>query len=152
MDHCESYTMTDEPNELESLRTELEHYRAEKEKLRDVLGQIGGRAGGKRQRVLNITFLALVCALFTVEIGLHLAGWDVGLPPALLLSVAVLLVSVKIIWMIHRQAKIDHFQFWILNSIDFQITMISRRLTSLEQSVADADRDRSAESAPTIRT
>ena len=139
--------------EFEVLRAELEQFRAEKEKIRDVIGQIGGQANHSRERLVNIVFLSLVGALFVFDVIVHAAGWEIpGLSPAFLLSVAVLMVSVKIIWMIHRQAKIDHFQFWILNSIDFQISMISRRLVSLESKVADAGNRSAPEPTPTVRT
>jgi hypothetical protein len=34
--------------------------------------------------------------------------------------------------MIHLQMKLHHFQFWILNSLDFQVNDLSRRMRSLE--------------------
>ena len=90
---------------------------------------------------------------FVFDVVHHIAGWDIpGLPPSLLLSTAVLLVSVKIIWMIHCQAKVDHFQFWILNSIEFQMNMISRRLVSLEQAVSVVMQDQRGQPAPKVRT
>ena len=139
--------------EFEVLREELAQFRAEKEKIRDVIGQIGGQANQSKERLVNITFLSLVGALFVFDVIIHMAGWDIpGLSPAFLLSVAVLLVSVKIIWMIHRQAKIDHFQFWILNSIDFQISMISRRLGVLETKLPDANDSPTEAPTPSVRT
>ena len=139
--------------ELEVLQAELEQFRAEKEKIRDVIGQIGGQANHSRERLINIVFLSLVGALFVFDVIVHAAGWEIpGLSPAFLLSVAVLMVSVKIIWMIHRQAKIDHFQFWILNSIDFQISMISRRLGVLETKLPDANDSPTEAPTPSVRT
>jgi len=129
-------------DELETLREELDHYRKEKERIRDVIGQIGGHVNKRRDRLVNVVFLMLVLGFFFFDLVRHMAGWHIPyLPPSLLLEVAVLLVSVKIIWMIHRQAKVDHFQFWILNSIEFQMNMISRRLATLERSVAKDDGD-----------
>ena len=130
--------MPDEMDEVEALREELEHYRREKERIRDVIGEIGGASNKRRDRLINVVFLVLVVGFFGFDVLRHALGWNISyLPPSLLLEVAVLLVSVKIIWMIHRQAKVDHFQFWILNSIEFQMNMISRRLTTLEKPSAD---------------
>jgi len=143
--------MTDSTSELETLREELEHFRAEKEKIRDVIGQIGGRVSRKREHVINIAFLGLVLLMFVVEVADHMAGWHV-FPPALWISLAVLLVSIKIVWMIHRQAKIDHFQFWVLNSIDFQMNMMSRRLTALEEKVTRSAQGALKEPSATVRT
>ena len=64
----------------------------------------------------------------------HLVGWEMPyLPTTLVLEIAVLLVSLKIIWMIHTQSKVDHFQFWVLNTIEFQINILSRRFMALEK-------------------
>ena len=123
-------------DEIEALRTELKQYRAEKEKIRDVIGQISGVSTKKRDTTINVVFLAVVVGFFVFDVVRHALGLNLPfLPPALLLEVAVLLVSIKIIWMIYRQGRVDHFQFWILNSIEFQMNMISRRLTNLEKAV-----------------
>ncbi len=120
-------------DELEALRAELEHYKSQKTKIRGVIGQLGGKSSARREKVLNISFLAIVLAFFLFDIVRHLLGlhWPF-LPPSLLLEIAVLLVSIKIIWMIHKSAKVEHFQFWILNSIEFQLNMIARRIGNME--------------------
>ena len=120
-------------DELDTLRTELEHYRNEKERIRDVIGQIGGKSRKKHNKIVNIVFLVLVIGFFVFDVLRHVLSlqWDF-LPPSLLLEITVLLVSVKIVWMIHTQGKIDHFQFWVLNSIEFQLNMISRRIGAIE--------------------
>ena len=128
-------------DDLESLRTELEHYKAEKEKIRDVIGQIGGRSSKKRDVFINVFFMAAVGVCFLFDLLRHFLAWYIPfLPPSLVLEIAVLLVSVKIIWMIHRQARIDHFQFWILNSIEFQMNIISRRLGGMERASSSSER------------
>ncbi|MDY7010364.1 MAG: hypothetical protein SVV80_06365 [Planctomycetota bacterium] len=123
-------------DEMDALREELEHYKAEKEKIRTIVGQIGGATSHRRITIINIGFLVIVVSAFVFDLLRHLMGWKIPLlPPLLLLEVAVLLVSLKIIWMIHRQSKVDHFQFWILNSIEFQMNMLSRRIGDLDKSV-----------------
>jgi len=123
-------------DELEALRTELEHYKSEKEKIRGVIGQIGGKSSVRRDKVMNIAFLCIVLTFFSFDLVRHVLKlyWPF-LPPSLLLEIAVLLVSVKIIWMIHTRSKVEHFQFWILNSIEFQLNMIARRIGSMESSL-----------------
>jgi hypothetical protein len=81
------------------LLQELERYRTEKDRIRRVLGQIG------------------------------------GLPHFLSTQLALFLVSLKIVWMIHRQTRVDHFQFWILHSIEFQINLITQRLQAVESAI-----------------
>ena len=123
-------------DEFEALQLELEHYRAERQRIRDVIGQIGGRNIGKKATLVNILFLAVVCLLFAFDVARHMLGLDIKyLPPTLLLEGAVLLVSLKIIWMIHLQSKVDHFQFWILNTIEFRINQIAHRMENLESNL-----------------
>ena len=54
------------------------------------------------------------------------------LPPLFSIELGVLLVSVKIIWMIHKQGRVEHFQFWILNSIEFRLNEITKSVRRLE--------------------
>ncbi len=125
--------------ETEALRTELEHYKRERERIRDIVGQIGGKTTRRRDFAVNMIFLVLVIGAFGFDLVRSFAGWEIPyLPPHIWLEIAVLLVSLKIIWMIHMQMKVDHFQFWILSSIEFQINMLSRRLMDLEGSVRQA--------------
>ena len=121
-------------DDMDALKAELEHYREQKDKIRDIVGQIGGQMGRKRQSIINTTFLVLVVGMFVFDLLRHFFGWEIPyLTPLLLIEIAVLLVSLKIIWMIHNQTKVDHFQFWILHSIEFQMAMFTRRITELSE-------------------
>jgi cell shape-determining protein MreC len=55
------------------------------------------------------------------------------LPPIVSLELAIFLVSIKIIWMIHKESKIEHFQFWMLNSIEFRLNDVARRIGEIEK-------------------
>ena len=114
------------------LQEELEQFREEKEKIRALVGQIGGIASSRRDRVLNVVFLAAIMFLLLADIFRHLLGVDMPLPPLFSIELGVLLVSVKIIWMIHKQARVEHFQFWILNSIEFRLNEITKSVRRLE--------------------
>ena len=123
-------------DEIDALREELQHYRAEREKIRNIVGQVGGKTSRRLHMAINGLFLFLVLGAFLFDVLRHFMGWKIPfLPTTLVLEVAVLLVSLKIIWMIHTQSKVDHFQFWVLSTIEFQINMISRRINELSQSV-----------------
>ncbi len=125
--------------ETEALRAELEHYKAERERIRDIVGQIGGKSTERRDFVINMIFLGPVVGAFGFDLVRSLLGWRIPfLPQHVLLEVAVLLVSLKIIWMIHTQAKASHFQFWILSSIEFQTNMLTRRVSDLEDATRKA--------------
>jgi hypothetical protein len=123
-------------DEAEILRQELEHFKTEKERIRKVIGQIGGTTSKRQDRLINAAFLVVVVGLFTFDTVREVTGWALSIIPRFLsMELALLLVSLKIIWMIHRQSKVDHFQFWVLNSIEFQINTISKRLRELEERI-----------------
>ena len=122
--------MTDD--ETKSLQEELEHFREEKEKIRDIVGQVGGKDSAKRDAVINIIFIAAIAVLFLLEILRHLQIISIPLPPLFSIELSVLLVSIKIIWMIHKQTKVEHFQFWILNSLECRLNDIANKLIKIE--------------------
>jgi tetrahydromethanopterin S-methyltransferase subunit G len=119
-------------DETKALQEELEHFRSEKEKIRNVVGQVGGKEIARRDKILNIIFIGAIIAIFVMDILRHLLKIAVPLPPLFSIELSVLLVSIKIIWMIHKQSKVEHFQFWILNSIEFRLNDISSRIKKIE--------------------
>jgi hypothetical protein len=126
-------------DETKILREELEHYKSEKERVRKILGQVGGKSSKKKDTAVNILFLTLVIGLFSFDIIREVFDLSFfGITPFISIEIAILLISIKIIWMINRQQKVDHFQFWILNSIEFQINLISKRIRELETTLGAA--------------
>jgi hypothetical protein len=123
--------MTD--RDTKALEEELEQFRSEKEKIRELVGRIGGAKSNRRDRALNAIFLAAIAILLVLDLFRHVLGLSIPLPPLVSLELGVLLVSVKIIWMIHKQSKVEHFQFWILNSIEFRLNEVSRRIREIEE-------------------
>ncbi|MBN2541970.1 hypothetical protein JXI42_03810 [bacterium] len=123
--------MSDE--EMESLQEELEHYQEEKEKIRSVIGQIGGRASLKKDRAINTVFIVAISVIFTLDVLRHILQIAVPLPPLFSIEIGVLLVSIKIIYMITRQAKVEHFQFWILHSIEFRLNVLSKQMQEISR-------------------
>lgn len=84
-------------------------------------------------------FAAAIFVVFLADVLRHLIGIDIPLPPMFSLGLGVLLVSVKIVWMIHKQAKVEHFQFWILNSIEFRLNDVSRKIDRIEEQINDTN-------------
>jgi len=113
-----------------SLIRELRHQRVDC----NLVGRIGGKGSETRDRAINYLFITALIVLFVTDILRHMLHWDIPVPPLFSLELGILLVSIKIIWMIHKQSKVEHFQFWILNSIEFRLNDIAKRLKSLEQS------------------
>ncbi len=120
--------------EIQALRTELDEYRKEKEQIKQLIGQIGGTDSSWTDKLLNYAFIGLIVIIFILDILRHFE-FDVPLSSMLSLEIGVLLVSVKIIWMMHRQARVEHFQFWILNSIEFRLNAMAKSMRKLEKGV-----------------
>jgi len=120
------------PTDTAALEEELEQFRTEKEKIRALVGQIGGVASNRRDRIVNAVFLMAIAFLLLSDILRHVLGVEMPLPPLFSIELGVLLVSVKIIWMIHKQGRVEHFQFWILNSIEFRLNEITKSVRRLE--------------------
>jgi hypothetical protein len=130
----EGQRMTDE----KALEKEILQYRKEKESVRRLLGQIGGSTTQRKERTVNITFAALVILFFAFDIIRHFLQIHIDFLPELFsVEIAVLLVSMKIIWMIHSQQKVEHFQFWILNTIEFQMNNTAVRIRKIETMVEE---------------
>jgi len=116
-----------------NLESELEQFKNEKEKIRNLVGQIGGQGSAKQDMVINLLFLTVIIILFVFDILRHLFQINLPLPPLFSIEIGVLLVSIKIIWMIYKQTKVEHFQFWILNSIEFRLNNLSRQMNEMNQ-------------------
>ena len=126
----------DHDAEARALQDELDQYRQEKEKIRDIVGQIGGVASTRKDKTWNTVFIVAIAFLLMLDIARHVLDWHVPIPPLFSIELGVLLVSVKIIWMVHKQTRIEHFQFWILNSIEFRLNDMSKRIREIERGVA----------------
>jgi hypothetical protein len=113
----------------EDLLREIEEYNREREQIKATLGNIGGEKYQKTDKIMNIIFLSLIVVLFGIELSTEL------IPTFVSLEISVLLVSIKIVWMIHSQHKFNHFQFWVLNSIEFRMTQMDNRIRKVEKGV-----------------
>jgi len=118
------------------LKAELDQFKKEKEKIRQLMGQIGGKNAEKQDRMVNTFFIIAISLLATNDLINHVLHIkDPFIPPLFSLEIAVLLVSIKIIWMMHKSTKVEHFQFWILNSIEFRLNDVAKQLRHLEKTV-----------------
>ncbi len=125
-----------EKMDSKELMEELEQFRKEKERIRMLVGQIGGKHSQKHDHYVNIGFIAAMVFLFLLDILRHLFHINVPLPQMFSIELAVLLVSVKIIWMIHKGSKVEHFQFWVLNSIEFRLNDVTKRLREIDKKLS----------------
>ena len=136
--------MNDKTPSIEELKAQLKAYQDERERIKQLMGQIGSSSDVERDKVVNWVFLVLIVLLLAFDLARHFLHWDaIPLPPLFSIEIGVLLVSVKIIWMINRQAKVDHFQFWILNSIEFRLNNVSRQLNEVQASIEELEQSKS---------
>jgi hypothetical protein len=117
------------------LKAELDAFKKEKEKIRQLMGQIGGKHAERNDRRINIFFISAIALLALNDFLHHIGGFHTPIPSLLSLEIAVLLVSIKIIWMMHTSTKVEHFQFWILNSIEFRLNDVAKQLRHLESTI-----------------
>ena len=122
---------------ISDLAKELEQFQAEKEKIRMIVGQVGGRVTEKSERILNIIFISLLALLFAGDIARHFFHVKMPVDTLFSIEIGLLLVSIKIIWMIHKQTKVEHFQFWILNSIEFRLEQMSHDIKDIKKHRTD---------------
>lgn len=131
--------MTEEhtPEAREGARHELEleisEYLEEKERIREILGRIGGTPT-KREKAVNMIFLILV----GISFGVAMVIQD---PKNLPLEAAILLVSLKLIFVVTQNARLNHSQFWMLSTIEWRLNEIAKRLSKMERGRREVSSD-----------
>jgi hypothetical protein len=109
------------------LESEIRDYLKEKDRIRDILGKIGGKPG-QREKAINILFIVLVALTFVTATVSPLVR-EVSL------EVAILLVSVKLIYVLSQNAKINHFQFWMLSTLEWRLNEMAKDISKMEKSL-----------------
>jgi len=100
--------------EINGLRRKIEEFEKEKERVRTIVGQIGGMPTFTR-KIHNLIFIGLILASLVVSL------FFVGLIQLISIEFAVALLSLKLIYMVYNQAKVNHFQLWILTSMEWRM-------------------------------
>lgn len=110
----------------EQLRAELNEFQKEKEKIRGIVGEIGG-TNNAQHKIVNLIFAILIVVLLVLGIVLQ------KITLFLTLEIVVLLGIFKLIWMFYEMQRSTHFQFWILNSLEFRINDVDKRMKRIEK-------------------
>jgi len=114
--------------ELDDLKRELEHFEKEKERIRTIVGQVGG---APKSQVKLVNALFIVILLVTVAISIVAdEKWRL-----IMIELATVTLSIKIIYLIHAQMRIAHFEFWILSSLEWRVNEIMKQLRLLKKQV-----------------
>ena len=108
-------------DEISDLKHELEQFQKEKERVRAIVGKIGG-VPKFRTKLVNALFILLIAVSV---IGSIIGGEKIRL---LMIELATVTLSIKIIYMIHYQMRVNHFKFWILSSIEWRIIELVKEI------------------------
>ena len=108
---------------MDELVAELESYRRQRKALDTLVKEIGGKGSAKRTTILNVVFIAALTILFTLDVLRHFMEFTY-IPENLSLQIGVVMISLKVIWLAHKRNQVEHFQFWIMNSLELRINQI----------------------------
>lgn len=100
-------------DEINDLKVELENFEKEKERVRAIIGKIGG-VPEFRTTVMNILFIIVIIIAGIISITMEKMR-------LLMVELTTIMLSLKIMYMIHVQAKVNHFKFWILSAIELRV-------------------------------
>ena len=103
--------------ELQDLIQEVEDFKKEKDRVREIVGKIGGTPTTST-KFLNIVFIVFVLADLTISL---LSDGKLRLA---MVELAIFAISLKLIYLIHKQSRVNHLQTWILSSLEWRINEV----------------------------
>ena len=113
-------------DEISDLKQALEHFELEKERVRAIVGKIGG-VPKFRTKLINVLFIVIIVVAGVISI---FSGEGLRL---LMVELTTVMLSVKIIYMIHIQMRVNHFKFWILSAIEWRINEMMVHIKQLKK-------------------
>ena len=113
-------------SEIDDLKRDLEHFQQERERIRTIIGKIGGMPKFQT-KLINAIFIIIVVSSVSASI---IGGDKLRL---LMIEVVLVTLSAKIIYMIHFQLRVNHFQFWMLSSIEWRINEMMTLIRQLKK-------------------
>ncbi len=117
-------------DEIVDLKHELENFEKDKERIRGILGKIGG-VPKFETKLVNILFvIMIVTSMVASVVGGEKLRW-------LSIEIATVALSVKIIYLMHCQMKTNHFKFWMLSSIEWRINEINKTVRQIKKKIGD---------------
>ncbi|MBD3426482.1 MAG: hypothetical protein GF409_04565 [Candidatus Omnitrophica bacterium] len=121
---------TDFREKERELESEIRNFEQERENIRRIIGKIGG-APTKKGRLINAVFIVMVLAVFAMSII-----WG-GRVRFFMIEVGILLLSIKLIYFLESHIRLNHFQFWILSSLEWRLDKIDKNLKELMKVYSD---------------
>ena len=114
-------------DEIRDLRNMLENFEKEKERVRAIVGGIGG-VPSFNTKLINAIFVAIIVLAGAVSI------FSAEPMRLLMIELTTVMLSVKIIYMIHIQMRVNHFKFWILSAIEWRISEMMSEIKQMKKS------------------
>lgn len=112
--------------ELQDLKNDLENFQKEKDRVRAIIGKIGGIPTFHTRFINTIFIIVLVTSVAISVIG----GEKIR---SLMIEAAVIALSVKIIYMMHCQARVNHFKLWMMSSIEWRLNEITKQIRQIKK-------------------
>jgi hypothetical protein len=112
--------------EIEDLRQELENFQQEKDRIRGIVGKIGGIPTFNTKLFNNIFLIVIIISLV---VSLFFPSESIKL---LMIELATAALSVKILYMMHCQNRVNHFQLWMLSSLEWRINEVMKQLRKFQ--------------------
>lgn len=112
--------------EIEDLKEELEKFKEEKERVRMIVGKIGG-VPAFQTKLINIAFAVSIVLFLAIS-----AIFPKHHP--LMLELTIVALSIKIIFLIHLQSKVNHFQLWVMSAIEWRMNEMMKIVKKIQKS------------------
>ncbi len=111
-------------DEIQDLKEELEKFQQEKERVRAIVGKIGG-VPAAQTKIINIVFTVSIAAFLFVSV---VGGKNIR---PLMMELSIVALSIKIVFLIHLQSKVNHFQLWVMSAIEWRMNEMMKIVKSL---------------------
>lgn len=116
-------------DEIDDLKQELENFQQEKERVRAIIGGIGG-VPTFNTKIVNVIFVLLVVCPLIVSLFMQNSNVTLGT-----IEFATVALSLKILYMMHCQNRVNHFQIWMQSSIEWRINEIMKIIRKIDEKV-----------------
>ena len=117
-------------DEIHDLKEELEKFKLEKERVRAIVGKIGG-VPAVQMKIINIIFTVSIAAFLFVSV----VGGEKIRP--LMMELTIVALSIKIVFLIHLQSKVNHFQLWVMSAIEWRMNEMMKTVRTLAKEKKD---------------
>ena len=117
-------------DEIHDLKEELEKFQQEKERVRAIVGKIGG-VPAAQTKIINIIFTVSIAAFLFVSV----VGGEKIRP--LMMELTIVALSIKIVFLIHLQSKVNHFQLWVMSAIEWRMNEMMKIVRALAKEKKD---------------